>query len=60
MAPTYSPTIIDYPDCRKCGTKTRVVQIEPGKPGFDKRTFICSECRASAWRGSAALRAFLT
>jgi hypothetical protein len=44
MAPTYSPTIIDYPDCRKCGTKTRVVQIEPGKPGFDKRTFICSEC----------------
>ena len=25
----------------------RVVQIEPGKPGYDKRTFICSECNHS-------------
>jgi transcription elongation factor Elf1 len=44
MARTHSPTAIDYPDCRKCGTRTRVVSIEQGKPGYDKRTFICSEC----------------
>jgi hypothetical protein len=44
MARTKSSTIIDYPDCRKCGTPIRTVQIEPGKPGYDKRTFICSEC----------------
>jgi hypothetical protein len=44
MAGTYSPTIIDYPDCAKCGTPTRIVHIGPGKPGYDKRTFICCEC----------------
>ena len=44
MTRTYLPTVIDYPDCRKCGTRTRVVSVEPGKPGYDKRTFICSAC----------------
>jgi hypothetical protein len=47
MARTHSPTVIDYPDCRKCGTPTRVVYTEPGQPGYDKHTFICSECKHS-------------
>jgi ssDNA-binding Zn-finger/Zn-ribbon topoisomerase 1 len=47
MARTYSPTIIDYPDCRKCGIPTRTLHIEPGKAGYEKRTFICYECNHS-------------
>ena len=47
MARTHSPTTIDYPNCAKCGTFTHTVQIEPGEPGYDKRTFICYECNHS-------------
>ena len=47
MARTHSPTTIDYPNCAKCGTLTHAVQIEPGEPGYDKRTFICYECNHS-------------
>jgi hypothetical protein len=44
MFRTHSPTTIEYPNCAECGTPTRVVGLEPGEPGYDKRTFICSEC----------------
>ena len=44
MVRTHLPVIIEYPDCPKCGTPTRVVHAQPDKPGHDKRTFICSEC----------------
>ena len=47
MSRTHLPTVIDYPDCPLCGTTTRVVYIEPGDPGYDKRTFICSKCKHS-------------
>jgi hypothetical protein len=44
MVRIHLPEIIEYPNCANCGTRTRIVQIEPDKPGHDKRTFICSEC----------------
>jgi hypothetical protein len=47
MFRTHSPTIIGYPNCAKCGTPTRVVGIEPGEPGYDKR-------RSSALSASTA------
>jgi hypothetical protein len=44
MVRIHLPVIIEYPNCAKCGTPTRIVAIEPDKPGHEKRTFICSEC----------------
>jgi hypothetical protein len=44
MTRTYS---FVYPNCRKCGVPFRVVHIEPAKPGYDKRTFWCSDCNHS-------------
>ena len=30
--------------CMKCGGRMRLARIEPARPGFDLRTFECSEC----------------
>jgi hypothetical protein len=30
--------------CTKCGSEMMLARIEPAKPGFDLRTFECSEC----------------
>jgi hypothetical protein len=31
-------------NCSGCGKPMRLACIEPGKPGFDVRTFECSKC----------------
>jgi hypothetical protein len=47
MSPTHPTSAVEYPDCVKYGTPTHIVRVEPGPPGYDKRTFICSACMHS-------------
>jgi ribosomal protein S27AE len=41
------PTIYDRPKCPKCTRQMFLAHIEPGKPGFDLRTFACPRCEHS-------------
>jgi hypothetical protein len=46
----YAPTIpntYDRPRCPKCTMQMYLAQIEPGRPGFDLRTFECPKCKHS-------------
>jgi len=37
--------VLECPVCSKCGTKMWLARIEPDdKPGYDVRTFECTEC----------------
>jgi hypothetical protein len=38
------PGLVELPACPECGTQMRVTQIEPDRPGRDKRTFKCPLC----------------
>lgn len=31
--------------CRTCSKPMRLSRIDPGEPGFDLRTFECTECK---------------
>jgi hypothetical protein len=42
---TRHPQEVENPSCSKCGRPMLIVRIEPSdKPGYDQRTFECSEC----------------
>jgi len=46
---TYQPATphsnaIGRPLCSKCRTQTRLIGIEPEKPGFELHTFECPKC----------------
>ncbi len=48
---TQSNPILDVaafgaPRCSRCGKPMRLTCIEPGKQGFDLRTFECARCSA--------------
>jgi hypothetical protein len=32
------------PPCPNCGTRMMLSRIEPDSPGYEKRTFECSNC----------------
>lgn len=34
----------DRPQCAKCGCQMWLARIEPGRPGYDHRTFECPVC----------------
>jgi hypothetical protein len=36
--------VLDLPNCQKCRGTMRLSRIEPDAPGFDKRTFECTQC----------------
>jgi hypothetical protein len=33
------------PPCSKCGRPLILTRTEPGKPGFDRRTYYCAACQ---------------
>ena len=35
---------ITRPNCSDCGRATRLFGIEPERPGYELRTFVCSKC----------------
>jgi hypothetical protein len=45
LSPQSNPDLGTY-NCSRCRTPMRLVCIEPGKPGFDLRTFECARCSA--------------
>jgi RNase P subunit RPR2 len=42
--PLFSRAEIGILACSKCRKPMRLAYIEPASPGFDVRTFECSEC----------------
>ena len=44
--PQYTPPKISFEKsaCPKCGERVWLIQIEPDKPNYDKRTYKCSAC----------------
>jgi len=36
--------VIVRPPCAKCGAETRLVRIEPDKPGYEHHVFGCPKC----------------
>jgi hypothetical protein len=42
---TLSPQRIERPACPTCGITMMLACIEPDKPGHDRRTFECFECK---------------
>jgi hypothetical protein len=45
-ATPYSDSIL-RPACPKCGATMLLSHIEPVKPDYDKRTFVCPMCHHS-------------
>ena len=46
---TYQPRtlhsdFIKRPYCTKCGTQTRLFDLEPEKPGYELHSFACPKC----------------
>jgi hypothetical protein len=42
--PLFSVAEIGVLNCSGCGNPMRLACIEPGKPGFDLRSFECAKC----------------
>jgi hypothetical protein len=42
----FSVAEIGVLNCSRCGKLMRLACIEPGKPGFDLRSFECAKCNA--------------
>jgi len=40
----FSVAEIGVLNCAGCGKPMRLASIEPGKPGFDLRSFECAKC----------------
>jgi hypothetical protein len=45
--PLFSRAEIGILGCSNCRKPMRLTCIEPGSPGFDVRTFECSECNTT-------------
>jgi hypothetical protein len=50
--PQLQPTTADSnpiirPPCPKCGATMMLTRIEPDAPGYERRTFECSQCENS-------------
>jgi transposase-like protein len=41
----YWPKTIERLACPACGQPMWIVRIEPDKPGHDRRTFECADCK---------------
>ena len=42
--PIFDVAELGVPNCLRCGKPMRLACIEPGKQGFDLRTFECAKC----------------
>ncbi|HZP79482.1 MAG TPA: response regulator [Pseudolabrys sp.] len=49
-ADTWLRVSVDRPACPHCGWVMWLSQIEPEKPGYDKRIFECARCELTQQR----------